>query len=193
MSVKEYQIEVKELLERHFDDHVKKEWCTKMGRKLYSPRVDMAVGPFSIENGVWLTEDYDRLFDSHLPLISELALQHLINIEALRDKKDDNANDLLQEKMDHLRHTNWNSRCFMAIEVENKSSRKHLMGGAVNAIALGRIGIAVGFDEGKHKAFLNLNRYFEFLQQVDKPTIRTHNLLIISREQLIKILCRKYK
>lgn len=62
------------------------------------------------------------------------------------------------------------------------------MGGGVNAIALGRVGIAVGYTNEMHRAFMNLCRYFEFLREVGKPTINNRNLLIISREQLVEIL-----
>ncbi len=62
------------------------------------------------------------------------------------------------------------------------------MGGAINASVLGRIGIAIGYTEEKHRAFKNLYRYFGFLQSVQKPTFRTNNLLVISKDQMIQVL-----
>ncbi len=179
MSVTNYQQHLKGILENIFDQEVVPEWRTKMGPGLYSPRVDVAVGPFGMEAGHQCIPVYDELCDNQRFLLEKLITQHLNNLE---------SETSVQQKLNDLRWTNINARCFMAIEIENRSSRKHLMGGGVNAIALGRVGIAVGYTNEMHRAFMNLCRYFEFLREVGKPTINNRNLLIISREQLVEIL-----
>jgi hypothetical protein len=179
MSVKPYQEKLKDLLEVIITEEVVPEWRTKMGVGLYSPRVDVAVGPFGMEAGHDCIPKYDRLCEINENLMKRMVQQHLENLAVEHD---------VDQKMHYLRWTNPNSRCFMAIEIENRSIRKHLMGGGVNAIALGRIGIAVGYTDEMHRAFLNLYRYFEFLREVGKPTINNKNLLIISKDQLIDIL-----
>ena len=83
-----------------------------------------------------------------------------------------------------LKILNENSRCLLAIEIENNVSRKHLLGGAVNAAALGRLGIVVGWTENKVKALVKLQTYWDFLYSVGKNTFNTRNLVILSPQQL---------
>lgn len=179
MSVANYQQQLKGLLEGIFDEEVVPEWRTKMGNGLYSPRVDVAVGPFGMEAGHQCIPLYNNLCNEHQGLLEQMVNQHLQNMQ---------SEISVEQKIEDLNFTNINARCFMAIEIENKSSRKHLMGGGVNAIALGRVGIAVGYTNEMHRAFMNLYRYFEFLREVGKPTINNRNLLILSRDQLLEIL-----
>jgi hypothetical protein len=58
------------------------------------------------------------------------------------------------------------------------------MGGAVNAAALGRFGVVVGWDPAKVRALVRTKTYLAFLDQVGKPTFQTANLLILGRHQL---------
>jgi len=189
MPVEEYQENIRALLHQRFDSASISEWRTQMEANIYSPRIDVAVGPFAIANGVQLTDQYDQIFDAANALIQRLALIHLKNLNYITaDSTNDEIEQLIGEKMHRLKYTNYNPRCFLAVEIENEVTRKHLMGGALNACALGRIAIAIGYSEEKHRAFLNLYRYFRFLQQVEKPTFNTNNLLVISRQQFIDVL-----
>jgi len=159
-----------------------------MNANTYSPRLDIAVGPFSLADGVRLINEYDELFDAKIEFISILVRTHLSNLSLITAKTSNEMQQIrFNKKIDDLRHFNFNSRCFLSIEIENAVTRKHLMGGAINASVLGRIAIAVGYTDEMHNAFLNLYRYFSFLQNVDKPTFRTNNLLIISSTQLENI------
>lgn len=79
---------------------------------------------------------------------------------------------------------NRNARCFLAIEIENKVSRKHLMGGAINAAAPGRAGLAVGWSDQMVRAFVKLRAYLLYLARVGKNTFDPFNLLIVNRIQL---------
>lgn len=188
MPLEEYQNTLRGLLQDKIASPTVCEWRTQMTAHIYSPRLDIAVGPFSIVDGVQLTHEYDELFQNNVPFLSRLVTCHLSNLDIINQGMTaDEIESLIAQKLDEMRYFNYNSRCFIAVEIENAVSRKHLMGGAINASVLGRIGIAVGYTQEMHTAFLNLYRYFAFLQTVDKPTFRTNNLLVISSEQLLDI------
>lgn len=189
MTVLQYQNTIKELLEHKLNLETTCEWNSQMNPNIYAPRLDIAVGPFSIEDGMNLQQEYDNLYDSFELLIYKLVKIHLLNTKEIAADSDNNeVEERIHQKLFQMRYLNLNSRCFIAIEIENEVSRKHLMGGAVNASVLGRIAIAVGFTEEKHRAFLNLYRYFSYLQSVEKPSLKTDNLLIISAAQLLGVL-----
>jgi len=159
-----------------------------MSKGIYSPRLDLAVGPFAIEDNVRLNDIYLEMMAQTYLFLNRLVLQHLLNIEVVTAEfSNADINEAIENKMHELYESNINGRCFISIEIENESSRKHLMGGAVNASALGKIGIAVGHKPEMHNAFLNLYRYFSFLRNVDKPTFNLNNLLIVSSNQLLEI------
>jgi hypothetical protein len=186
MSVVAYQAQVKALFEENLGLETLTEWRSLMNFGLYAPRVDIGIGPFAYENGIHMTAEHNYLFNNWHPFFIMLCHIHLENLELINnDTPEEQKRAMVMEKMEIIYHTNYNARCFIAIEVENNVSRKHLMGGAINAAVLGRIGIAVGYTEEKHRAFLKLYHYFEFLRNVDKPTFNTSNLLIISKDQLI--------
>lgn len=189
MTVPEYQNSVKELIEFKLNLEVNCEWRSQMNTNIYAPRLDIAVGPYSIEDGTNIGEEYDQIYDNINQFIYQLVKIHFINTnEITPNTTDDEIDILVNNKIQLLKDFNHNSRCFIAIEVEHKVSRKHLMGGAINAAVLGRIAIAVGFTEEKHRAFLNLHRYFAYLESVQKPTFHVNNLLIVSADQLLSLL-----
>ena len=64
------------------------------------------------------------------------------------------------------------------------------MGGAINAAALGRLGIAVGWTREKVKAFVKLRSYLLFLASVGKNTFHPYNLLVLSKEQVLDAVSR---
>lgn len=188
MTVNECQFQLKNALSQKFNVESVIEWRTQMKPGLYSPRVDIALGPFAIEDGLTRTVEHNNLFDNNITIIEMMAKYHLENLGIINEFQDvDLRQSYINEKVYKLLTTNYNGRCFLAIEIENNVTRKHLMGGAINASVLGKIGIAAGFNEEKHRAFLNLYRYFQFLQEVGKPTFNTNNLMVISTEQLLEI------
>ncbi len=63
---------------------------------------------------------------------------------------------------------NRNSRCLIAIEIENTNSKKHMMGSIVNAASLGRIGIGVAYCDSAMRTFLGIVNYLNFLKRVEK-------------------------
>lgn len=189
MSIKDFQEELQQLFQDKFKSETTVEWASQMHNNSYSPKLDVAVGPYSIQNGVNLMDEYDNLFDNNIITIGKMTELHLRNIDYLTNNANpDEINAKVGSKLNDLRYFNFNSRCFISVEIENEVSRKHLMGGAINASVLGRIAIVIGFTEEKHRAFKRLFKYFEFLQSVQKPTFRTENLLVISKEQILNVL-----
>ncbi len=159
---------------------VRVEWAAFPGLAMYSPTVDVAVGPFSVEEGT-LGPDYDELVARHRRFLRDLLTLHTVNVQAY-----DASEETLD--VDDVAYHNWNARCFIAIEIENKSSRKHLMGSAINAAALGRIGLAVGWDDTKVLQFVRLRRYLRALSTLGKNSFATANLLVLHRDQLVEAL-----
>ena len=164
---------------------VELEWASTFDNNMYSPRVDIAVGPFALEHDMRLTEDYDHLMNDSRDFVHRLIRHHLRNVEGLDDQAPvGEVQRHLDKIFEHLTQKNQNARCFLAIEIENQVTRKHLMGSAINAAALGRIGIAVAWTDEKLRAFVRLHRYFNFIYDVKNNTFDISNLLIVSSRQL---------
>ena len=142
---------------------------------LYSPRLDIAVGPFATGH----LQHHATYND--LQVIGRTFLEHLHRDHARNMRE---IGGVQVEDLNHALALNYNARCFLGIEIENRVSRKHLMGGAINASALGRLGIAVGWTDAVVKSFVRLWKYLDFLSRVGKNSFNTSNLLIVSAEQL---------
>ena len=152
------------------------EWPSLAGTVgTYSPRLDIAVGPFATGDKIFSAR-YDSLESKYDELLAALFQAHSINL----------ASGVGEGPLPRLEEPvpNRNARCFLAIEIENKVSRKHLMEGAINAAALGRYGVVVGWDASKIRALARTRAYLAFLGQVGKPTFQTANLVIVGRGQL---------
>ena len=166
-------------LSERFDSHCVIEWAAfSRGDDRYSPRLDLAVGPFSTTPGQRQTDEYARLQRRQYAFPNRLWAFHLANERRLRPL-DVQAVSLLKFAL----NGNPNARCFLAIEIENAVSRKHLMGGIMNAVALGHLAVVVGWTEDKLRARFRARAYLHFLESVDKPTLVARNLLILSRAQ----------
>lgn len=178
-TVREYQAQLKEKLTAVFPGvPVEIEWAAMTDEQgLYSPRLDAAVGPFAT-HGIYI-EEYDQLVRTFEPLLSSLFEMHRANLRA-QGQPDNHFN------FEHICRRNRNARCFIALEIENAVSRKHLMGGAINAAALGRIGLAIAWNNEKLRAFVRMRSYLLFLAEVGKNTFDPSNLLILSKEQVME-------
>ena len=132
MSVAEYQEIIGGLLKQIYPPgSVKTEWKSEFDGRIYSPRIDIAVGPFSVVDGTNLEQLYDDLFIGSSGLLTSLVDLHLCNLGLVNNDFTNETRDrLIFQKMERLQGTNRNSRCFLAVEIENKVSRKHLMGGS---------------------------------------------------------------
>lgn len=187
-DVKQYQATIVGLLRQIYPGvEVKKEWSSAFGAHTYCPRVDIAVGPFSVTHGEQFTEAHDELMSQSGDFILGMIQHHLCNVRLAYDR----ASPRRQEEPGHrvferLVEKNRNARCLMVIEIENRTTRKHLMGGAINAAALGRIGVAVAWNPAKLRAFAKLKRYLDYLASVRKNTFDTSNLLILDRDQFLQ-------
>jgi hypothetical protein len=182
MIVSEYQIILVEKLKKIFigNDNIKKEWRADIGQfNLYSPRLDLAVGPFAINKS--MIDEYELLQNKYRIFIEGIIEIHNLNLSEIYE----NYND---RNIFQARKTNYNPRCFIGIEIENSSSRKHLLGGAINASALSRFGLLIGYNEDKYNALRKLEGYLNFLTEVKKNTFNTNNLLILRKDQLITYL-----
>lgn len=179
--MREDQRSLAEGLRRRFGPtSVMPEWralATEPG--LYSPRVDIAVGPFATDRR--FVREYDDLAHRHRALLVELHSVFAGNVRTA------DVNDLVSG-IDDVCGSNQNARCFLAIEVEGSGSRKHTMGGAINAAALGRVGISVACSPSELNKLLKMRRYLRFLADVGKNTFNTTNLLVVTREQLASAL-----
>lgn len=186
MSAKEYQRQINLRLQEKFPQlQVIEEWRAFEGIGYqYSPRVDIAVGPFSIVPNGNQTAEYNRLLrdpeiDTFLQRIYDL---HVENIG------DEWMNELSIPEFDFVTRKNQNARCFLSLEIENTSTKKHIMGSLINAASLGRIGIGIAYNESVKRTFLRIMNYLAFLKRVEKNTYDTTNFLIITKEQLSELL-----
>lgn len=176
-SVKEtgkYQNRIKESLEGIFGtNNVIKEWDVaknskeNFARNLYSPRIDIAIGPFNttieVENNI---AEINRAFNKFHRFIESLKS---ISVTRFED-------------------VNENPRCFIAIEIEKKGSRKHMLGDIVNASSIGKVGIIIPWDEKALNAFNRIKEYLEYIKTVRKTSYGPKNILIIPKKEFKNFL-----
>jgi hypothetical protein len=181
-EIAQWQIWLAERLSAlHGGVETQREWATMAGQTgIYSPRLDVAVGPFATGEQQF-GDAYDELIANHGNFAHRLCELGNENVAA-------HGNDAHFSTFEDISHRNWNARCYMAIEIENKVSRKHLMGGAINAAALGRIGVAIGWTTEKVRAFIKLRSYLLYLSQVGKNTFHPYNLIVVSRDQMMNAI-----
>lgn len=180
--IKVYQYQLRDRLKEVFDfEDVYEEWSAmrdEYGLSIYCPRLDIAVGPFATHER--LGHIYDGMLRNPVieSFLRKLVEYNKVNLERYQD------GFVLPSEYEEILFTNYNARCFISIEIEHMVSRKHLIGGAVNASALGRFGIIMPWSDEKLKAFVKLIRYFRYLNYADKNTFNTSNLLIVTKEQI---------
>ncbi len=184
-AIKSYQKQVEIILKEKLSsrENIKIEWkAFSFHERVYSPRLDIAVGPFSINDGVQKDMEYDMLMEHNRSFIEKLI--------EYNNKNSIKYNDIGISTctFSNLNAFNPNSRCWLAIEIENSVSRKHLLGGTVNACALGRVGICIGWTEDKVKAFVRLQSYWRKLSSFRKNSFLTDNLIILDKDQFISSL-----
>lgn len=183
---KQYETKATNLLNDYFNGlrngfpiEVKTQWPAFVRDKRYSPRVDVAVGPFATDKRYM--GEYDSLSRKARPLLELIFEEFEKNVQAF------NPEAQYVDRRSYL-NFNINARCFMAIEIEKSGSRKHRLGDIVNASALGRIGIIVAWEKKDLRSFLKILEYFNFLQSVGKNTFQTKNIAVLDKEQFLKIL-----
>lgn len=186
MATKEYQNIIHSLIQTKLEGlEVKNEWAAFSGYlNHYSPRVDIAVGPFSMEDGQNQTHVYNQLVvtENINFFIKKLYQIHIENIGP------EVNNEITIPSFEDLIYKNQNARCFLAIEIENENSKKHIMGSLINAASLGRIGIGVAYTVKTMRTFIRIMNYLGYLRKVKKNTYDTTNFLIVSKNQIHDIL-----
>jgi hypothetical protein len=141
----------------------------------YTPKVDIAVGSFNIDQRVELNNrKINALVDKH-----KVFLKQLYDISHLREYHENISYN------DFLSMLNKNPRCFLAIEIENTKNPKRSLGSIVNASVMGKIGIVVPLGNEKYEMFVRIKRYFHYLKGVEKLKSNFKNVLIIEGEKLI--------
>lgn len=148
-------------------------------RIYYTPKVDIAVGSFNIDQRVELNnEKINALVNKH----KKVFLKRLYEISHLREGREYISYD------DFLSMFNKNPRCFLAIEIENTKDPKRSLGDIVNASVMGKIGIVVPLGNEKYEMFVKIKRYFHHLKDVGKLKGNFRNVLIIEGKKLINYL-----
>jgi hypothetical protein len=145
---------------------VKKEWdsAKKTGddhtRAHYRPRLDFVIGPFNIDGKI---HENNKAITGACKRFSRI-LRRMKSEDSYFHEHDFRLND--------------NPRCFLAIEMEDTNSEKHMIGSVVNASAMGKIGFVIGVDEADKK-LKRIRDYLEFLKQVNKSDLKMSNLIIL--------------
>ena len=180
-TVKGFQEFVRKSLSNIFgENNVIKEWNVAKDsrdaftRELYSPRLDIAVGPFNIDGRIEnnkikivRTARSKRSFIETMFQYSELPTGTLNELLANRNK---------------------NPRCFLAIEIENSGSSKHMLGNIANVSILGSIGVVIPFNNKKLSLCKRIRKYVTFATSVKKFEDVFKNVLIINKENFFRIL-----
>lgn len=170
---------IKEKLKVIFPDlDVKAQWLAEISgvEKAYSPTTDVSVGPFAIENQ--FINDYDKIVRDKKDFFESLIKIHNLNL---------GQDEIV---FDFIKNYNNNSRCLLAIELENKTvdNKKHVMGSIINAASLGRFGLLVPIKDDDLVKILQLRKYIDFLGEVKDRHINIMNCLIVSYAQFVKCL-----
>jgi hypothetical protein len=175
---REYQESKKVILDRIYRE-VEIQWhpFLGVGRDMYAPRIDIAVGPFATERRR-LEERYTELLFETKPFIESLIECHNHNLDTAEQ----------MASFDTIAFFNLNARCLLCIEIEDSGSRKHCLGNLVNASALGRIGLLIARSEEILRTFVRQRVYLRFLAGVEKNSFRTDNALVLSAEQFDECL-----
>jgi hypothetical protein len=157
---------------------VKSEWSVAKGsrdawtRDLYCPIIDIAVGPFNTKRNVYVDREK----------INRAYLKYKYFAEKLQNATGTKIDDEC---------LNANPRCLFAIEIENETDAKAMLGSIVNAAAVGKIGIMVAFNRKSYSYLIKLRKYLRFIKDVHKVQEDiSKNVIIISKNEFAAILER---
>jgi hypothetical protein len=163
-------------------------------RDLYCPRVDFAVGPFNINANV----------NQNQRLINRMYYRYEAFIEQLKSKSDKRFKELTLDQNISRRQKvyvsllparesalNENPRCFLVVEIENKTSRKHRLGSLVNASILGKVGIIIAWTPKVFQSFIKILKYLDYAHEVGKQKRTINNVLVVEKDDFYEI-CNEY-
>jgi hypothetical protein len=152
---------------------------------MYSPAIDLAVGPFATHRRH--IRDYDQMVGCSVKMIEAMLRRYRGNLRIF-------GSDFEAPSFEQLCMLNQNARCFLAIEIEKgNQSLKYLIGSAINASVLGRIGIVVAWDQCRLNDLLRGREFLSYMKQLEKNSFDTTNLMFLTSDQFITILRRELK
>ncbi len=151
-------------------------------RRLYSPEVDIAVGPFAILRSYM--QEYDRLAALHADLLGAMRQAFQMNLRVF-------GSSFKVPSLGDLCSHNLNARCFMALEIERgNNDLKHLIGSMEIASSLGRVGLVVAWDRRRLRDLLRPRETWGEWGGAGKNTFNAGNLFWLTRGQTVRILTR---
>ncbi len=151
-------------------------------RAVYSPEVDLAVGPFAVLQSC--VEEYDRLVNLHANILEAMRRAFQMNLRNF-------GSSFKAPRLGSLCSHNLNARCFMALEIERGNTDvKYLMGTMINAASLGRVGVVVAWEWPRLGDLLRARESMALWCEAGKNTLDPGNLLFLTRGQVIQILTR---
>lgn len=158
---------------------IKSQKSMKIEEGFYSPRLDIGVGPYAFQPGN-LNSLYSTLLKKRntCNLIKNIAEKGFYLLKTINEGFIENSDCINQ---------NDNARCFLAIEIENKTTRKHFMGSSLNASMMGKIGIVICEGESAR----NLEKLFGYIKEMihrEKSPEIMKNVIWIKKEEFDKVI-----
>jgi len=202
-TTKEYENDIAKLLGMFFVGKIREEeirirrglkYRSEKGYRCYSPMIDVSVGPFSEKRGESLWGDYDVLVRFSCELIDDLLQQFRVNYQDFGKGFFEISERTVPRSylrfLSTAKDVNWNARCFMAIEVENSGSKKHLLGDMLNVCVSGRIGIVIGYNNKAFNSFLRQLEYLAYTIEAKKLRFNSKNIIVLRPDQFESILVK---
>ncbi len=148
----------------------------KIESNLYSPRCDIAVGPFAF------TCQYQEKYNT---LLHNQEIKSFLRT-LLQGSENTGSRDV-EDFILNCGEQNRNPRAFMVIEVEGSSCRngKLILGSMVNASIMGQVGIIVPYLENTTQ---RVQAYIKEMGDRQKTPRIFENLIVIKKEKLDKII-----
>jgi hypothetical protein len=157
-------------------------WRGLASSLMYSPAIDLAVGPFATDRQY--VDEFDLMVAWSRDLLLEMVRYFKLNLREFRSHYPAAA-------FKQMWRLNPNSRCFLAIEIERRNrSMKYLEGSMFNPSVFGRIGVLVAWDRDRLRDLLRARENFVYFNDLGKNSFRTENLLILDRDQFAQSLER---
>ena len=148
---------------------------------IYRPNVDIGIGPICRKGDDDFEDEYDEMVETIRKLITKW-----IRIFQKHCKKYRWVTKPLRP-LKYTEFKNKNSerknKCFLAIELERKNSRKHFMGSIINAGGAGRIGLLLAWDEKALDIAIRVKQYLYHLGTKRGKTINVNNVIVLLKEE----------
>ena len=149
---------------------IRKQKCMRLERGLYSPCLDVAVGPYAFPGyrfAIWDDDRYEDLLDVQ---VIKRFVQRLKGIGHVLPQFNASFNQ--------------NPRCLFAIEIENYNNYKHMLGSITNCSIMGKIGIYIDYNSER------LQNFYNFLREMilRKKTRLFQNVIFFTKEEFDNFL-----